>query len=122
MGKLRVGAANHHWFADSLDVWSHGANLGTVDRPDKGGNILVPGELAEREHTSRVGRLIIFDDELNWSPEHTACFVHLFSSELCALTLVKTGFSKGSSERSHHADFERLCCAPKTGEHAQHTG
>src|SRR5580704_3689620 len=121
MGKLRVGAANHHWFADSLDVWGHSVNLGTVDGSDKRGNILVPGELAEREHTSRVGRLVIFEDELDWSAEHAARFVHLFSRELCALTLVETGFSKGSCERSHHTDLERLCCAPKTGEHAQHT-
>jgi hypothetical protein len=35
---------------------------------------------------------VIFDDELNWSAEHAARFVHLFSSELCALNLVKAGF------------------------------
>ena len=64
MGQLRIGAAHHHGFADSLDVWGHGVNLGTVDRSDKRRNILVPGEFAEREHTSRVGRLVIFDDEL----------------------------------------------------------
>jgi hypothetical protein len=50
-----------------------------VDRSDKRGNILVPGELAEREHTSRVGRLVIFDDEFYWSTEHAARFVHFFS-------------------------------------------
>src|SRR5580704_19272168 len=97
-------------------------NLDAADRSDDRGNILVAGKLAEREHNARVGRLVIFDDELNWSAKHAARFVHLFSSELCALTLVETGFSKGSSERSHHADFERLCCAPKAGEQAQDTG
>src|ERR1700676_1198313 len=107
MGKLRIEAANHHWFDDSLDVWGHGVNLGTVDRSDERGNILVTGELAEREHTSRVGRLVIFDDELNGSAEPAARFVHLFSSELCALSLVKAGFGRRSGERSHHADFER---------------
>ena len=35
MGKLRVGAADHHWFAESLDVWCHGVDLGAVNWSDE---------------------------------------------------------------------------------------
>jgi len=100
MGKLRVAAANHHWFTESLDIWRYGVNLGAVNRADERGNILVPSKLAEREHTSRVGRLVIFNNELNWSAEHATRFVHFFSSELRALNFVATCFSTGSDERS----------------------
>ena len=54
MGKLRVGAGNHHWFAESLDVWCHGVDLGAVNWSDERGDILIPSKLAEREHNSRV--------------------------------------------------------------------
>ena len=100
MGKLRVGAGNHHWFAESLDVWCHGVDLGAVNWSDERGDILIPSKLAEREHNSRVGRLVIFNDELNWSAEHATRFVHFFSSELRALNFVATCFSTGSDERS----------------------
>ena len=97
-------------------------DLGAKNRPDERGNILVPGKLAEREHTSRVGRLAIFDDELNWSAEHATRFVHFFSSELCALSFVATGFSGGSSECGYHADFERLRATRQTGVHDHEAG
>src|SRR6516164_10158191 len=80
-----IGAANHHWFAESLDIWRYGVDLGAKIRPDERGNIFVPSKFAEREHNSRVGRLVIFNDELNWSAEHATRFVHFFSSELRAL-------------------------------------
>jgi hypothetical protein len=70
VGKLRVGATNHHWFTESLDVWRYGVDLGAKNWSDEGGDILVPSKLAEREHNSRVGRLGIFNDELNWPAEH----------------------------------------------------
>ena len=69
MGKPWIAAANHHWFAESLDIWRYGVDLGAKGRSDEPGNILVPGKLAEGEHASRIGRLVIFDDELNWSAE-----------------------------------------------------
>ena len=122
MGKLRIGAAKHHWFANSLDVWGHGVNLGTVDRSDEPGNILVPGKLAEGEHTSRIGRLVIFDDELNWSAEHATCLVYLLDSELGSLNVVKALLGLRSGDRGYHADFERLRAAPKTGEHDHNSG
>jgi len=40
------------------------------------GSILVAGKLAEREtQLARVGRLVVFDDEFNWSakPRHPLC-------------------------------------------------
>jgi hypothetical protein len=114
-GKLRVGAANHHWFTESLDIWRYGVDLGAKSRPDERGDILVPSKLAEREHNSRVGRLVIFNDELNWSAEHATRFVHFFSSELRALNFVATYFSSGSGERSYHADFEGLRATRQTG-------
>jgi hypothetical protein len=55
---------------------------GAANRSNESRNVLVSGKLAEGEHTSRVGRLVIFDDELNWSAEHATGFVYLFSSEL----------------------------------------
>src|SRR5215510_7854781 len=122
MGKLWVGAANHHWFTESLDVWRHGVDLSAENWSDEGGDILVPRNLAEREHNSRVGRLVIFNDELNRSAEHATRFVHFFSSELCALNFVATCFSSGSGERSYHADFEGLCGAPETDEHDHEAG
>src|SRR6516165_2603743 len=76
---------------------------------------------AEREHYSRVGRLVIFNDELNRSAEHATRFVHFFSSELRALNCVATSFSSGSGERSYHADFEGLCGAPETAGGTQHS-
>src|SRR5215468_7244786 len=107
---------------ESLDIWRYGVDLGAVNRSEERGNILVPSQLAEREHTSRVGRLVIFNDELNWSAEHAARFVHFFSSELRALHFVATPFSSGSGEWSCHADFERLCGEPETGEHDHEAG
>src|SRR5215472_4439417 len=92
--------------SESLDIWRYGVDLGAKNRPDERGDFLVPSELAEREHTSRVGRLVIFDDELNRSAEHATRFVHFFSSELRALNFVATLFSAGSGERSYHANFE----------------
>ena len=83
-------------------------DLGAKNRPDERGNIFVPRKLAEREHNSRVGRLVIFNDELNRSAEHATRFVHFFSSELRALNFVATLFSSGSGERSYHANFEGL--------------
>src|SRR5262249_5810062 len=85
-------------------------------------NILVPGKLAEREHTSRICRLVIFNDKLNWSAEHATRFVHFFSSELCTLSFVATVFSSGSSECGYHADFERLRATRQTGEHDHKAG
>jgi len=77
VGKLRVGAANHHWFAESLDVWRHGVDRGAANWSDESGDIFVPSKLGEREHNSRVGRLVIFNDELNWSAEHATRFYSL---------------------------------------------
>jgi hypothetical protein len=122
VGKLRVGAANHHWFAESLDIWRYGVDLGAAVRPDERGNILVPGKLGEREHTSRICRLVIFNDELNWSAEHATRLVNFFSSELRALNFVATFFSSGSGERSYHANFEGLCGASEAGEHDHEAG
>jgi len=87
-----------------------------------GFTLIVLGKLAEGEHTSRICRLAIFDDELNWSAEHATRFVHFFSSELCALSLVATSFNIGSGERSHHPDFERFRATRKTDEHCHHAG
>ena len=117
-----VGAANHHWFAESLDIWRYGVDLGAKNRPDERGNILVPRKLAEGEHNSRVGRLVIFNDELNRSAEHATRFVHFFSSELRALNSVATYFSSGSGERSYHADFEGPRATRQTGEHDHEAG
>jgi hypothetical protein len=97
-------------------------NLDAAEGSDERGNILVAGKLAEREHNARVGRLVIFDDELNLSAKHATRFVHFFSSELCALSLVATRFNIGSGERSHHTDFERFRATRKTDEHCHHTG
>jgi len=81
---------------------------------------LSPSKLAEREHNSRIGRLVIFNDELNRSAEHATRFVHFFSSELCTLSFVATYFSSGSGERSYHADFEGLRGAPEAAGRTQH--
>src|SRR6516164_10587652 len=115
-----VGAANHHWFAESLDIWRYGVDRGAESWSDERGNILVPGKLAEGEHNSWVGRLVIFNDELNRSAEHATRFVHFFSSELRALNSVATYFSSGSGERSYHADFEGLRGAPEAAGRTQH--
>src|SRR5262249_10518784 len=117
-----IGAASHHWFAESLDIWRYGVDLGAKGRPDERGNILVPGKLVEGEHASRICRLAIFDDELNWSAEHATRFVHFFSSELCALSLVATDFSSRSGERGYHANFEGLRAARQTDEHDHEAG
>ena len=61
--------------------------------------------------TSSIGR-----------PSDTTRLVYLLNSELGTLNPVTAGFSQRSGERSYHADFERLCGAPETGEHGQHTG
>src|SRR6516164_858566 len=108
--------------AESLDICRYGVDLGAVDRSDERGDILVPSKLAEREHNSRVGRLVIFNDELNWSAEHATRFVHFFSSELRALNFAATFFNVGSGERSYNTDFERLCGAPETGKHDHEAG
>jgi len=50
-----------------------------------------------------------------WSAEHATRFVHFFSSELCTLSFVATGFSGGSSECGYHADFQRLRATRQTG-------
>src|ERR1700719_2986877 len=76
MGKPWIAAANHHWFAESLDIWRYGVDLGAKGRSDEPGNILVPGKLAEGEHNSRVGRLVILYDKLNFSAEQTTCLVY----------------------------------------------
>jgi hypothetical protein len=107
----------HYRSAGPLDIGCHGVNLGAKGRSNERGNILVPGKLAEGEHNSRVGRLVIFDDELNWSAEQTTRLVYLLNSELGTLNLVKAGLGQRSRDRSYHADFERLCGAPETGEH-----
>src|SRR5262249_59296693 len=99
VGKLRIGAANHHWFTESLDIWRYGVDLGAERWSDERGDILVPSKLAEREHNSRVGRLVIFNDELNRSAEHATRFVHFFSSELRALSFDVTQFSGGPPGR-----------------------
>src|SRR5215813_1543168 len=103
--------------SESLDIWRYGVDLGAENRPDERGDILVPSKLAEREHNSRVGRLVIFNDELNWSAEHATRFVHFFSSERRALSFDVTQFSGGSSAWSYHADFKRLCAVCQTGKH-----
>src|SRR6516225_5025121 len=89
---------------------------------DERGDILVPSKLAEGEHNSRVGRLVIFNDELNWPAEHATRFVHFFSSELCALSFVETQFSGGSGEWSYHANFEGLRATRQTGKHDHKAG
>jgi hypothetical protein len=122
MGKLWVSRAYHYRFADALDVWCYGVDLGAENRPNESRNVLVSGKLAEREHNSRVGRLAIFDDELNWSAEHATCLVNLLDSELGTLNPVTAGFGPQSRDRSYHADFERFRAAPETGEHGQDTG
>src|SRR6266404_3739201 len=119
MGKLWVSATYHYRSAGPLDVWGHRVDLGAEDRADERGNILIPGQLAEGEHSARVGRLVILDYQLERPTEHATGFVHFFSSELCALSLVATGFSNGSGDRRHHADFERLRAARETSEHGQ---
>jgi hypothetical protein len=108
--------------SESLDIWRYGVDLGAKNRPDERGDILVPSKLAEREHTSRVGRLVIFDDKLNRSAEHATRFVHFFSSELRALNFVATLFSSGSGERSYHANFEGLRATRQTGDHDHEAG
>ena len=45
------------------------------------------------------------------------------TARLGTLNLVTAGFGRRSGGlRSYHADFERLCGVPETGEHRQHTG
>jgi hypothetical protein len=105
-----------------LDIWRYGVDLGAKGRSDEGGDILVPGNLAEREHNSRVGRLVIFNDELNRSAENATRFVHFFGSELRALNCVATLFSSGPGEPSYHADFEGLRATRQTGEHDHEAG
>ena len=90
--------------------------------PMNPGMSLSPGELAEREHNPGIGRLVILYDKLDLSAKQTTCLVYLLDSELGTLNPVKAGFGQRSSDRSYHADFERLCGAPETGEHGQHTG
>jgi hypothetical protein len=97
-------------------------DLGAKGRSDEPGNILVPGKLAEGEHASRIGRLVILYDKLDLSAKQTARLVYLLDSELGTLNPVKAGFGRRSADRSYHADFERLRAAPETGEHRQHTG
>jgi len=108
--------------SESLDIWCYGVDLRAADRSDERGDILVPSKLAEREHNSRVGRLVIFNDELNWSAEHATRFVHFFGSELRALNFVATCFRFGSSEQSYHANFEGLRATRQTGEHDREAG
>ena len=79
--------------------------------PMNPGISLSPASLLKASTASRIGRLVIFDDELNWSAEHTTCLVYLLDSELGTLNLVKAGFGRGSGDRSYHADFERLRAA-----------
>ena len=94
MGQPWVSGAYHYRSAGPLDVWRHGVDLGAKDRSDERGNILVPGKLAEGEHNSRVGRLVIFNDELNWSAEQATCLVYLLDSELGTLNLVTAEFGQ----------------------------
>src|SRR5258708_27769738 len=122
MGKLWVSAAYRYRSAGPLDVWCYGVDLGAANRSNKSRNVLVSGKLAEGEHNSRVGRLVILYDKLNWSAEQTTCLVYLLNSELGTLNLVTAGFGLRSRDRSYHADFERLCAAPETGQHCQDTG
>jgi hypothetical protein len=97
-------------------------DLGAKGRSDEPGNIFVPGKLAEGEHASRIGRLVILYDKLDLSAKHATCLVYLLDNELGTLNPVKAGFGQRSRDRSYHADFERLCGAPETGEHGQDTG
>jgi hypothetical protein len=122
MGELWVSATYHYRSARPLDVWRHGVDLGAEERSNKSRNVLVSGKLAEGEHNSRVGRLVILYDKLNWSAEQTTCLVYLLNSELGTLNLVTAGFGLRSRDRSYHADFERLCAAPETGERDHEAG
>ena len=70
-------------------------DLGDQDRPDESQEFLIPGKLAKRQHDSRIGRLVIFDDEFDWPAEHAARFVHFFGSELGGLNFVATYSAAG---------------------------
>jgi hypothetical protein len=122
MSELWVSGTYHNRSAGPLDVWCNGVDLGAKGRSDEPGNVLVPGKLAEGEHASRIGRLVILYDKLDLSAKQTTCLVYLLDSELGTLNPVKAGFGQRSRDRSYHADFERLCGAPETGEHGQDTG
>ena len=122
MGELWVSGTYHYRSARPLDVWRHGVDLGAEERSNKSRNVLVSGKLAEGEHNSRVGRLVIFYDKLNWSAEQTTCLVYLFNSELSTLNLVRAGFGLRSRDRGYHADFERLRAARQKGEHNRDAG
>jgi hypothetical protein len=122
MGELWVSGTYHYRSARPLDVWRHGVDLGAEERSNKSRNVLVSGKLAEGEYNSRVGRLVILYDKLNWSAEQTTCLVYLLNSELGTLNLVTAVFGQRSRDRSHHPDFERFRAARETGEHSHHAG
>ena len=122
MGKSCVGATYHYRSAGPLNVWRHRMDLGAANRSNEGRNVLVFDKLAKSEHNPRIGRLVILYDKLDLSAKHTACLVYLLDCKVGTLNLVTAGFGRRSGDWSYHADFERLCGVPETGEHGQHTG
>jgi hypothetical protein len=80
--------------------------------PRKADDVVLGGQLRERQHDARIGGLVVLDHQFDLLAEHAAGLVDRAERELGAVLRPKALLGGGTCDRHAHADLDGRTLGP----------
>lgn len=109
-GKGRIRAADHHGDAKLLDGVGHGHDLGALDNAHHRQNLFLLDHFLQRGQGSRIGGLVVDNNELDLLSVYPAGFIDLFQGEFDGFELQGALRRRRTGNGRYEADFDRVGC------------